>query len=630
MKLKFATILCAFAAMFSMASCTEEILGVGELPPLAGEVVLTDVVDAGAVRISPNYVFTLELKNASGVTLEAKFASASTTLDAGTYTEASPAYAVAGNFITGAEGTKLTVDGETHLVTAGTLKVGLEGGSYSLSGVVKVDNGNNYSIEWAGAPLTWGEVLVVTKLNTVMQTQVNQNQTITVKVADAGVEFTASQYGPQVTGGKGNYLAVDFYSEDGYLAAGTYTPAANPQAPKKGEYVPGYVFEQVWGDQVFALNYGSNWYTVDAASTPMESCEHLTKGNITVSAEGEVFTITVDNNEIYAQFVGAIPEITKPATPPVLLGDYPYFVGMTDQYADYKQVILQFTSSDKVKNTGSGWTGTGKFLNLTINAVKDGDNLYIPTGMYEAADGASKPNKWQITGGMPEYNFYWGSYIYDVADGTATLVELKDGTIWVGAKAGEYIIHMNHQGKDFLIYQGKIKGLLTPADNDGGYVAPEPDEPENEGGACGCDCDGCQDCTGPGTGSGDAEGEYVNLTTYINTSNYHAQYGNHLMGFELGTNGIVAEAWTYEEYSGVNAKGNGNVLKIEFYTADGKLAAGTYKPSAKNGELAEGEFNLGVEADYNGQKYVSGSAWQTYANDKKTAEANISDGTVTV
>ncbi len=51
MKLKFATVLCTFAAIFSMASCTEEILGVGELPPLAGEVVLTDVVNAGAVRL---------------------------------------------------------------------------------------------------------------------------------------------------------------------------------------------------------------------------------------------------------------------------------------------------------------------------------------------------------------------------------------------------------------------------------------------------------------------------------------------------------------------------------------------------------------------------------------------------
>ena len=127
-----------------MASCTEEILGVGELPPLGGEVVLTDVVETSAVRLSPNYVFTLELKSASGDVFEAKLASASTALAAGTYTEASPAYAVAGNFITGAEGTKLTVGGETHLVTAGTITVAAEGGNYSLEAIVKLDNGSNY------------------------------------------------------------------------------------------------------------------------------------------------------------------------------------------------------------------------------------------------------------------------------------------------------------------------------------------------------------------------------------------------------------------------------------------------------------------------------------------------------
>ena len=44
MKLKLASILCAAAALFSLASCTEEPLGVAQLPTLSGEVVLTDVL----------------------------------------------------------------------------------------------------------------------------------------------------------------------------------------------------------------------------------------------------------------------------------------------------------------------------------------------------------------------------------------------------------------------------------------------------------------------------------------------------------------------------------------------------------------------------------------------------------
>ena len=621
MKLKFATILCALAAMFSMASCTEEILGVGELPPLAGEVVLTDVVDAGAVRISPNYVFTLELKSASGDVFEAKLASASTALTAGTYTEASPAYAAAGNFITGADGTKLTVGGETHLVTAGTITVAEEGGSYSLEAIVKLDNGANYSLSWAGAPVSWGEVLVATKLTQVMHTQVNQNKTITVKLADAGVEFTASQYGPQVTGGKGKYLSVDFFSEDEYLAAGTYTPSVDPNNPKKGEYVVGYDVEYdytQWGGDKGVAVYGAAWHTVDATATPMDATEKITKGNITVAITDGVYTITVDNNEIYAQYVGEIPALLAPAVPAdpwELTGDvvlietegismtmtddtanngtqaggalegvtlwfvelknaagdviawfdlvtkagsqslageykvtsYPDAVGeagngwdfsmygpdliggtilwdkangkqynmatdaanikitedrgqttiivkgKTDagvkvaakyvygeikedeggdgeggacgcdcdackdctggdsgdagdtfkgemltqllnaqqQYEQYKQMVLQFATEGVTAGQNNSYSGNGKVLMLTIHAEKGDAGVYIPEGIYNASDSTMEPNCWQITGGMPEYNFYWGTYLLEIADGKSTMVELKEGTVTV-------------------------------------------------------------------------------------------------------------------------------------------------------------------------------------------------------
>ena len=604
-----------------MASCTEEILGVGELPPLAGEVVLTDVVDAGAVRLSPNYVFTLELKSAAGDVLEAKLASSSTALAAGTYTEASPAYAVAGNFITGAEGTKLTVGGETHLVTAGTITVAAEGGNYSLEAIVKLDNGSNYSLTWAGGPVSWGEVLVATKLNTVMHTQVNQNKTITVKLAEAGVEFTAGQWGPQVTGGNGKYLSVDFFSEDEYLAAGTYTPSADPTKPKKGEYVIGYEVPYdytQWGGDKGVNIYGAAWHTVDATATPIDATEMITTGNITVAVEGETFTITVDNNEIYAQYVGEIPALLAPAVPAdpwELTGDvvlietegismsmtddtanngtqggdalsgvtlwfvelknaagdviawfdlvtkagstslageykvvsYPDEVGeagngwdysqwgpdliggtilfdkangksynMADgganikitedrgqttiivkgksdagvkvaakyvfgelkedeggegeggacgcdcdgckdctggsgdseadtfkgemltqllasqqQYEQYKQMVLQFATEGVTAGQNNSYTGNGKVLMLTIHAEKGDAGVYIPEGIYNASDSTMEPNCWQITGGMPEYNFYWGTYLLEIADGKSTMVELKEGTVTV-------------------------------------------------------------------------------------------------------------------------------------------------------------------------------------------------------
>lgn len=654
MKLKLASILCAVAAIFGLASCTEDALGVAQLPTLSGEVVLTDVLATRGARVSPNYLLTVELgttgasKEGSGYVLEAKFASTATSLTAGKYTEASTAFAGPGNFITGAAGTKLYVNGKMHLVTAGTFEVALEGSTYTFEAIVKLDNGQNYSLEFSGAELAWSGFPELQKLTVVTAAQANQNKTVTVKLSDGkwGVEYLEeNNWQPSYTG-KGYYLAADFYSEDGYLNPGTYKPSADPNNPQKGEYVVGYEFDaSQWGMGI--MMFGTNWFTVDSSANPAETSEKILTGDITVSLTGKVYTITVDNGEIYAQFVGEVPALTKPeapATPPVLRGDYPHLVGMSSQYEQYQSVIIQFANTDKVKYANNAWSGTGKVFNLTINAALEGENLYIPTGVYAAdANGAEKPFTWQATGGMDlsEWGMgymYWGSYFSDIVDGASTVTELQDGTIWVGAKDGEYIIHMNTAGKEFLVYQGKITGLITPADDDAGYIEPEPEEGEGEGegSGCGCDCDGCKDCTGGHEGDDDEEPsiQYTQLTTFFSTTNYKAQYGINLVGVELGTAGMVAEPWTWGEYSGVNVKGTGNHLKLELYSEDGTIAAGTYVPCATEGSPVAGEFNYGydVTQDYNGQSYTSvyGSCWTTYENDQATAQTKIKDGKVTV
>lgn len=597
-----------------MASCTEEILGVGELPPLAGEVVLTDVVETSAVRLSPNYVFTLELKSAAGDVLEAKLASSSTALAAGTYTEASPAYAVAGNFITGAEGTKLTIGGETHLVTAGTITVAAEGGSYSLEAIVKLDNGSNYSLTWAGAPLTWGDVLVATKLNTVMHTQANQNKTVTVKLADSGVEFTAGQWGPQITGGKGNYLSVDFYSEDGYLAAGTYTPAADPTKPKKGEYVPGYVYEQEWNGQVYASMYGSNWFTVDAASTPMESCEHLTKGNITVSVEGEVFTITVDNNEIYAQFVGEIPAILTPAVPAdpweltgdvVLIETEGVSMAMTDDTANNTSkdgaalsgVTLWFV---ELKNAAGDVIAWFDLVTKAGSQSLAGEYKVVsyPDEVGEAGNGFNYP-QWGIAG---------GSILYDVANGNA--YSLADG--------GANIKITEDRGQTTIIVKGKSDAGVKVAAK---YVFGELKEDEGgegEGGACGCDCDGCKDCTG-GSGDGGEEAFDGVMLTGLGGWMDYTGWGMPMVGIDLYSDGCTVKManWQYT-YSGT-----GKHLKLEIYSKDGKIAPGVYKLHVvENNVLPENCIKAG---DASG-----GTEWIDVKDGKNAGATKITDGTVTV
>ena len=596
-----------------MASCTEEILGVGELPPLAGEVVLTDVVNAGAVRLSPNYVFTLELKSAAGDVLEAKLASASTALAAGTYTEASPAYAVAGNFITGAEGTKLTVGGETHLVTAGTITVANEGGNYTLEAIVKLDNGANYSLTWAGGTVSWGDVLVATKLTTVMHTQVNQNKTITVKIAGEGVEFTAGQWGPQVTGGNGKYLSVDFYSEDEYLAPGTYTPAANPQAPKKGEYVPGYVYEQVWGDQVYASNYGSNWFTVDAADTPMESCEHLTKGNITVAVEGETFTITVDNNEIYAQYVGEIPALLTPAVPAdpweltgdvVLIETEGLSMTMTDDTANNTQADGSTALSGvtlwyvELKNAEDKTVAIFDLVTKQGSQSLAGEYKVVsyPDAVGEAGNG------FDLSAWMP--GVFGGSILYDVAGGKS--YSLADG--------GANIKITEDRGQTTIIVKGKTdQGVKIAAK----YVFGEIQEEEEggEGGACGCDCEGCQDCTGGGD-AGDKEDSFngmmlVGLGGWMD----YSTMGMNMIGIDLYSEGCtVSMSWWQYTYTGT-----GKHLKLEIYAEGGVITPGVYEVSTT---LEAGKVNAGNDS--------GGTELFDVVDGKATSAGKITDGTVII
>lgn len=630
MKLKFATILCAFAAMFSMASCTEEILGVGELPPLAGEVVLTDVVDAGAVRISPNYVFTLELKSASGDVFEAKLASASTALAAGKYTEASSAYAAAGNFITGAEGTKLTVGGETHLVTAGTITVAEDAGSYSLEAIVKLDNGANYSLSWAGGPVSWGEVLVATKLNTVMHTQVNQNKTITVKLAEAGVEFTAGQWGPQVTGGKGKYLSVDFFSEDEYLAAGTYTPSVDPTKPKKGEYVIGYDVPYdytQWGGDKGVNVYGAAWHTVDATATPVDALEKITTGNITVAITDGVYTITVDNNEIYAQYVGEIPALLAPAVP----AD-PW--ELTGDAVIIETEGISMSMTDDTANNGTQAGGALEGVTLWFVELKNAAGDVIAWfDLVTKAGSQSLAGEYKVTSYPDEVGEAGNGWDYSMYDpsliGGTILFDKANGKQYNMATDAANIKITEDRGQTTIIVKGKTDAGVKVAAK---YVFGEIKEDEGgegEGGACGCDCDGCKDCTGDGEGGGEDAFDGTLLTQFVSFTDYNGN-GTKLVGIELAspTLTVTVEEMKWGDYTWNQTviKGSGEHLKIEFYSEDGKLAAGTYTASKENSPKA-GEFGIGY--DYS-ETAVYGSTWNVYADDKVASSQKITDGTAIV
>jgi len=603
MKLNFKAILLAAMVTFMSVSCEEGIL---DRSPkwddvVAEKVELTDVLFSDGERVSPYYVFSVKLGTAgatetSGVVLDAKFVSNDLALHAATYSPAAKGAEHKNTYLTGEGGTRLIVNGEAHQVVAGNIAVSLADGTYALSGVVKLDNEAVYDLGWAGGALSFGELPALTKLTTVLAAQSNAMmgaKTVTVKLGTEGLtsEFDMNTF-QNVIKGTGSYLAVDFYSEDGYLAAGTYKPCADTANPQPGEYVIGYDFVSEWFS---GENWGTCWWTVGAeSSTAMK----LTAGEIIVEMSAEkVYTVAIDNGELYTEFTGAIPALTKPDKPqgggdtgssveelPVLLYANPN--------PDYFQVVLSVASEGVTASTDANgqtvYAGTGKVLNLTIHS----EGNVIPTGKYDAAADTNSPNTWQTT--VEFFGMKFGSTLVDVVNGAATVIDLTEGTVWVGAKDGKYII--NAEVNDYkLRYTGALgENVTVPADDDGGYVDPEG-------------------------GEGGSDGS-TQLTQFFAVTDYYTMFGSSLVGVEVGTEGVTrtVEGWT------TTYGGSGNYLKIEFYSADGKLAAGTYTASAENSP-AEGEFGIG----YDGQWGASGTTWYTVTDGELSYEY-VTDGTAVV
>ena len=139
------------------------------------------------------------------------------------------------------------------------------------------------------------------------------------------------------------------------------------------------------------------------------------------------------------------------------------FYYAAEQYDQYKQaIVMAATAGVTTDPTTYQTTGTGKILNLTLHAEKSDAGVYIPVGTYTAGPDTNTPFTWQVTGGMPEYNAYWGTYITDIVDGQASIVELTEGTVEVEYADGNYTITLV-SGDIKLRYTGPLTPLAAPA-----------------------------------------------------------------------------------------------------------------------------------------------------------------------
>ena len=615
MRLNFKAILIATVTAIMASSCVEgslELRRPGLEDVDATKVELSTLVSSDAARVRPFYVYELTLASADeSVVLDAKFVSDVMQLNAATFTATEFANAHRNAFVIGNDGSTLTVGGVECQILSGNLKVTNESGAYTVSGLVEVsvpaEDGAAttayYELAWAGAPVAvkFKELPTqqfLTQLLAAESNLINERNTVTVKLATEGVAADGT--------GNGEYLVAEFYSADGFLAAGTYVPSKNPDNPQPGEYVIGYDGD-FYNVGVDVPNVGTCWWTVkDGVAT----AQKITAGDLYVAFDKKekVFTIDIDNGVQFHRFVGEISALTAGANKPsggytgtkltTVLGG-----GVQDQY---KQAVIQFaTDGISVDATTGQMSGSGIVFNLTIHAEGTAtDSPYIPTGQYDVADGTIDPFTWQETGGMDlsEYGMgfmYWGTYISEVVDGASTVSELHEGTIWIGAKNGEYIFNYENGDVKFR-YTGKITGLETPADDDGGYVG----EPEGEG-------------------EGGEDVDYVVMPKFLALSPNQG-----FVSIYIGQDNqeYSADAW--------GIVGAGEYFKFDIYSADGTLAPGTYTPSAEGGVVTEGTFGIGWDPGdiYGiGMEFTNwGTCLMTKAEDGSETGIKIEDGTIEV
>lgn len=289
---------------------------------------------------------------------------------------------------------------------------------------------------------------MLTEVLSAQSNKQNGQNSLTMNLATPGIhqEFDMTTY-QQVWVGEGNYLALDIYSDDGYLHDGTYKACAVGGTINPGEFGIGYDTEIQWGDQVYPMyNWGTCWWTVaNGAAT----AEKILDGLVNVTSREEkvddkdvtIWTISWGAEyPVEVVFEGAIPALTKPKKPsgPVV-PDYLYTETIT-------------ASGDGVENHAFDITDKDNNLRAHIELLMAaGETDY--DGAYPSTSYSSQPG--QMVDGWVWGDYGGGSYWIDdsgnkvlLAAGqyTVTVTKIAEGAYNFTCELFDY----NAAGPDYV------------------------------------------------------------------------------------------------------------------------------------------------------------------------------------
>ena len=618
-------IFAAAASILALSSCVES-----ALKPMTGKyekpvVYEMNTLVSQSVEKGDKYrTFTVELSDDNNIPMTLKMVNDKYFLADGSYTPAPADQAKKNTYIVGNGGTTFN----NIPVETGSIKVAQGEGTYSFAGILWLADESVIEIKSTVALVYEADPEPV-KLSTVLSATsnlANGVQTVTMQLAQDGIysemDMTTWQ---TIWHGEGNFLAIDLYSADGYLHEGTYSASAEGGVVGEGQFGIGYDTTVDWGWGPMEMkDWGTCWWSV---SNGAATAKKILEGTINVSKKGSKWVIELISGEgkemIWAKFEGAVDALTDGGNAGGS-DDADYIELTTLLSATKNQGVLTINmAQDGISSTTDPntwqtiWEGEGNYLAADIYSA-DG-KLY--TGEYKACavGGVVGEGEFGIGydttvdwGWGPMEMKDWGTCWWTVADGATSAEKILDGTMTVAMEGDNVVIKLKStlvNAKFTYPVAQFVDGTGAPIEvvNLGGGEGPEPapdyteftkllivqpNQVYNE--------------------SGQPTGEYSSFT------------------LKVGTDGMFREVVNNGWYDETKIKGTGQVLSIDFYTADGTVAAGTYTACEVGGTINEGEFGIGYDVEMWGTQMVWGTCVTPYDSDTEGTIEKVTDGTVTV
>lgn len=609
------------ASILALSSCVESAIG-----PMTGKyekpvVYEMNTLASQSVEKGDKYrTFTVELSG-DNASMTLKMVNDKYFLADGSYTPAPADQAKKNTYIVGNGGTTFN----NIPVETGSIKVTQGEGTYSFAGMLWLADESIVEIK-ATVALVYEPDPEPVKLSTVLSATsnlANGVQTVTMQLAQDGIYSETDKTTWQtIWHGEGNYLAIDLYSADGYLHEGTYSASAVGGVVGEGEFGIGYDTTVDWGWGPMEMkDWGTCWWSV---SNGAATAKKILEGTINVSKKGSKWVIELISGEgkemIWAKFEGAVDALTDGGSE----DDADYIELTTLLSATKNQGLLTINmAQDGISSTTdpntwqTTWEGEGNYLATDIYSP-DG-KLY--TGEYKACavGGTVGEGEFRIGydttvdwGWGPIEVKDWGTCWWTVADGATSAEKILDGTMTVAMEGDNVVIKLKSSivnAKFTYPVAQFVDGTGAPIEvvNLGGGEGPKPAPDYTEFTKL--------LIVQPNQGydeSGQPTGEYTSFT------------------LKVGTEGMFTEVVNNGWYDETKIKGTGQVLSIDFYTADGTVAAGTYTACEVGGTINEGEFGIGYDVEMWGNKMVWGTCVTAYESDTAGTIEKVTDGTVTV